>query len=80
MWWSKPRNTVEDLERQFMLEERTRVLKARIAELNQKIGREEPGKLSSLIIQETSTVESNPIPSERDLELEGLRAKLRGVK
>ena len=39
MWWSKPKYTVEELERSYVLEERTRVLKERIAQMNKLIDR-----------------------------------------
>ena len=40
MWWSKPKYTVEELERSYVLEERTRVQKERIAQMNKLIDRD----------------------------------------
>lgn len=72
MWWSKPKLTVEDMELSYALQERTRALKERIAELNKRIGRDKEDKkeLAKKIIEET------PINSQRDDELSALRAKL----
>ena len=74
MWWSKPKLTVEEMERNYVLEERTRALRERIAELNKRIGRDKEDKkeLAKKVIEETPVVTN----SQRDDELAALRAKL----
>lgn len=74
MWWSKPKLTVEEMERNYVLEERTRALRERIAELNKRIGRDKEDKkeLAQKVIEETPIVTN----SQRDDELAALRAKL----
>tara|TARA_R100000030_G_scaffold55603_1_gene41922 strand:+ start:318 stop:551 length:234 start_codon:yes stop_codon:yes gene_type:complete len=74
MWWSKPKLTVEEMERNYVLEERTRALRERIAELNKRIGRDKEDKkeLAKKVIEETPIVTN----SQRDDELAALRAKL----
>ena len=74
MWWSKPKLTVEEMERQYLLEERTRVLKDRIAQMNKLIDRDKL-KAQELArkVQDTPQVLEN---SQRDNELNDLRAKL----
>ena len=73
MWWSKPKLTVEEMERNYVLEERTRALRERIAELNKRIGRDKEDKkeLAKKVIEETPIV-----TNQRDDELAALRAKL----
>jgi hypothetical protein len=74
MWWSKPKLTVEEMERQYLLEERTRVLKDRIAQMNKLIDRDKLNAQElARKVQDTPQVLEN---SQRDNELNDLRAKL----
>ena len=79
MWWSKPKYTVEELERSYVLEERTRVLKERIAQMNKLIDRDptkEAKILSKKIVEETPVEQIQAANNQRNSELEALRAKL----
>ena len=74
MWWSKQKLSVEEMERSYLLEERTRVLKERIAQMNKLIDRDKlDAKVLARKVQETPQVQEN---SQRDNELNDLRAKL----
>ena len=74
MWWSKQKLSVEEMERSYLLEERTRVLKERIAQMNKLIDRDKlDAQVLARKVQETPQVLEN---SQRDNELNDLRAKL----
>lgn len=62
------------MERSYLLEERTRVLKERIAQMNKLIDRDKlDAQVLARKVQETPQVLEN---SQRDNELNDLRAKL----
>jgi len=74
MWWSKPKLTVEEMERQYLLEERTRVLKDRIAQMNKLIDRDKlDAQELARKVQDTPQIVED---SQRENELASLRAKL----
>ena len=71
------------MERSFVLEERTRILKQRIADMNKLIDREELDKkeLAKLVLEQTEkpqTVQEQN--SQREDELARIKAKLLGKK
>lgn len=71
------------MERSFVLEERTRILKQRIADMNKLIDRDELDKkeLAKLVLEQTEkpqTVQEQN--SQREDELARIKAKLLGKK
>ena len=83
MWWSKTKLTESEMERSYVLEERTRILKQRIADMNKLIDRDELDRkvLAKLVLEQTEkpqTVQEQN--SQREDELARIKAKLLGKK